>query len=37
MDTLKEKNMLEEIWDSGNVPWKVWDDDARAKSHLAIV
>ena len=25
MDTLKEKMYLEELWDSGNAPWKVWD------------
>jgi glucose-1-phosphate cytidylyltransferase len=38
MDTLKEKNMLEEIWSSGNVPWKVWQDRPdRSKAHLAIV
>lgn len=24
MDTLREKNMLEEMWNSGNVPWKMW-------------
>lgn len=24
MDTLREKNMLEELWTSGNAPWKVW-------------
>lgn len=24
MDTLREKNMLEEIWSSGKAPWKVW-------------
>ena len=24
MDTLKEKNMLEDLWDSGKAPWKVW-------------
>lgn len=24
MDTLREKNMLEEIWSSGNAPWKIW-------------
>jgi len=24
MDTLKEKNILEEMWNSGNVPWKIW-------------
>ncbi len=25
MDTLRDKNVLEEWWDSGNPPWKVWD------------
>jgi glucose-1-phosphate cytidylyltransferase len=25
MDTLKEKTMLEELWKSGNAPWKIWD------------
>ena len=25
MDTLNEKNKLEEMWKSGNAPWKVWD------------
>ena len=25
MDTLREKNHLEELWDSGRAPWKVWD------------
>ena len=24
MDTLKEKNMLEELWGSGKAPWKIW-------------
>jgi glucose-1-phosphate cytidylyltransferase len=24
MDTLREKNMLEELWVSGNAPWKIW-------------
>lgn len=24
MDTLREKNMLEELWTSGRAPWKVW-------------
>ena len=27
MDTLKEKNMLEELWKSGKPPWKTWDSD----------
>ena len=24
MDTLREKNLLNELWQSGNAPWKVW-------------
>ena len=25
MDTLKEKNILEELWNSGKAPWKIWE------------
>ena len=25
MDTLREKQQLEKLWDSGNAPWKIWD------------
>jgi len=25
MDTLREKNLLESLWDSGEAPWKVWE------------
>lgn len=25
MDTLREKHILQELWESGNAPWKVWD------------
>lgn len=24
MDTLRDKNLLESLWDSGRAPWKVW-------------
>ncbi len=24
MDTLREKNLLEEMWTSGSAPWKIW-------------
>ena len=24
MDTLREKNLLNDLWQSGNAPWKVW-------------
>lgn len=26
MDTLRDKQKLEELWDSGHAPWKVWED-----------
>jgi glucose-1-phosphate cytidylyltransferase len=25
MDTLKEKNMLEELWNTGHAPWRIWE------------
>jgi glucose-1-phosphate cytidylyltransferase len=25
MDTLRDKNHLEELWESGEAPWKIWD------------
>jgi len=31
MDTLKEKTMLEELWNSGKAPWKIWEE-ARLRS-----
>jgi len=24
MDTLREKNLLEDLWQSGKAPWKIW-------------
>jgi len=26
MDTLRDKNLLQELWDSGQAPWKSWDE-----------
>jgi len=26
MDTLRDKNELERLWNSGNPPWKIWKD-----------
>lgn len=26
MDTLREKYILEKLWNSGNPPWKIWND-----------
>jgi glucose-1-phosphate cytidylyltransferase len=24
MDTQRDKHLLQELWDSGEAPWKVW-------------
>lgn len=29
MDTLRDKNILEEIWASGNAYWKVWENEPQ--------
>lgn len=26
MDTMRDKEKLEKLWESGNAPWKVWED-----------
>lgn len=31
MDTLREKQMLEELWQSGKAPWKVWQSDGSVE------
>ncbi len=28
MDTLRDRNLLEELWRSGTAPWRTWDDEA---------
>jgi glucose-1-phosphate cytidylyltransferase len=25
MDTLRDKNVLEQLWDGGEAPWRVWE------------
>ena len=25
MDTLRDVQMLEKLWEEGNAPWKIWD------------
>ena len=27
MDTLRDRNLLEKLWKSGNAPWQVWQQD----------
>jgi glucose-1-phosphate cytidylyltransferase len=29
MDTLRDKTMLQSLWDSGEAPWKMWDDSSE--------
>ena len=26
MDTKREKDKLEKLWESGHAPWKIWED-----------
>jgi glucose-1-phosphate cytidylyltransferase len=26
MDTMRDKNLLEDLWKEGRAPWKVWND-----------
>jgi glucose-1-phosphate cytidylyltransferase len=33
MDTLREKKLLETMWDSGNAPWKIWEDSNASISN----
>jgi len=28
MDTLREKRLLDEMWTTGNAPWKIWDTNS---------
>jgi glucose-1-phosphate cytidylyltransferase len=37
MDTLKEKNMLEDLWNTGQSPWKIWRDTHSRQAHMTIV
>ncbi|MFQ5874347.1 MAG: glucose-1-phosphate cytidylyltransferase, partial [Dehalococcoidia bacterium] len=29
MDTVKERNFLEDLWNANNAPWKIWDHPDR--------
>jgi len=33
MDTLREKHLLETLWQQGDAPWKVWEDDDEGIDH----
>src|SRR5262249_35995257 len=36
MDTLRDKNQLEELWQSGKAPWKVWSCPSCAPFSVAV-
>ncbi len=36
MDTLKEKRMLEAMWEAGNAPWRVWLE-AEHRAHQRVL
>jgi glucose-1-phosphate cytidylyltransferase len=35
MDTLRDKRLLESLWDEGNPPWRIWDRPATKKTTAA--
>ena len=37
MDTLRDKHLLQEMWESGRAPWKIWDGAVRAAAARAAV
>jgi glucose-1-phosphate cytidylyltransferase len=36
MDTLRDKETLEDLWKSGNAPWKIWDNAEHRSSRPAL-
>ncbi len=32
MDTLREKKLLESLWESGKAPWKIWEEEKEYAS-----
>jgi glucose-1-phosphate cytidylyltransferase len=36
MDTLRDKQALEDLWKTGNAPWKIWDRPRGQTSHLPL-
>jgi glucose-1-phosphate cytidylyltransferase len=33
MDTLRERKLLEGLWESGNAPWKIWEEENASTSN----
>ena len=36
MDTLRDKNVLEDLWRSGNAPWKVWPSSVDSPMPVGV-
>ena len=37
MDTIRDKEILEECWKAGNAPWTIWDGSQRRTSQPALL
>lgn len=37
MDTLRDKHVLQEMWESGKAPWKIWDRPAEPEADISRV
>jgi glucose-1-phosphate cytidylyltransferase len=37
MDTLREKNMLEDLWNAGRAPWRIWDAETKKSDSRKVV
>lgn len=37
MDTLRDKKLLESLWQSGNAPWKIWQEEERKEEDNAAI
>lgn len=37
MDTLRDRNMLESLWQEGKAPWRVWSENSTKVTHHAPV
>jgi glucose-1-phosphate cytidylyltransferase len=37
MDTIKEKNYLDDLWVNGKAPWRIWDAESKDGSNDSTV
>ena len=36
MDTIREKNRLQELWDQGNPPWRTWEPESARNREIRL-